>query len=75
MVLKAFDVAGAKPDEAILVGDSIIDIKAAGAVGVRSVAVPTGPFSLARLLEEGPDFIITSFLDVPGLVRRLDDEA
>ena len=75
MVLKALDVAGARPDEAILVGDSIIDIKAAGAVSVRSVAVPTGPFSLARLLEEGPDFIITSFLDVPGLVRRLDDEA
>jgi HAD superfamily hydrolase (TIGR01662 family) len=75
MVLKALDVAGANPDEAILVGDSIIDIKAAGAVGVRSVAVPTGPFSLARLLEEGPDFIITSFLDLPGLVRRLDNEA
>lgn len=75
MVLKALEVAGAKPNEAILVGDSIIDIRAAGAVSVRSVAVPTGPFSLARLLEEGPDFIITSFLDVPELVRRLDDEA
>jgi len=75
MVLKALDVVGAKPDEAVLVGDSIIDIKAARAVGVRSVAVPTGPFSLTRLLEEGPDFIISSFPDVPGLVRRLDDEA
>ena len=75
MVLKALDIVGAKHDEAVLVGDSIIDIKAAGAVGVRSVAVPTGPFSLARLLEEGPDFIISSFPDVPGLVRRLDDEA
>jgi len=38
----------------------------------RSVTVPTGPFPAARLLEEEPDFIVSSFREVPGLVRRLD---
>lgn len=73
IVLKALSVARVNADDAILVGDSIIDIKAAKAASVRSVAVPTGPFPVARLLQEEPDFIVSSFLEVPGLVRRLDD--
>jgi len=72
IVLKALTLARVKADEAILVGDAVIDIRAARAASVRSVAVPTGPFSAARLLEEEPDFIVSSFLEVPGLVRRLD---
>jgi hypothetical protein len=43
-----------------------------GGVTRRSVAVATGPFPAARLLEEEPDFIVGSFLEAPGLVRRLD---
>ena len=75
IVFKALDLAGANPDEAILVGDAIIDIKAAKAAAVRCVAVPTGPFDAARLLQEEPDFIVSSLLDVPELVRRLDSIA
>jgi len=72
IVLKALSLARVNADDAILVGDSIIDIRAAKAASVRSVAVSTGPFPAARLLEEEPDFIVSSFLEVPGLVRRLD---
>ena len=72
IVLQALDLARVKAGEAILVGDSVIDIRAARGASVRSVAVPTGPFAVARLLEEEPDFIVSSFLEVPGLVRRLD---
>jgi len=75
MLLKALSIVAVRPDEAVVVGDSTIDIRAARAVPMRSISVPTGPVSLARLLEEGPDFIVSSFLDVPRLVRRLDDEA
>lgn len=73
IVHKALDLAHANADEAILVGDAVIDIVAARAASVRSVAVPTGPFPMARLLQEEPDFIVSSFLEVPGLVRRLDN--
>jgi HAD superfamily hydrolase (TIGR01509 family) len=72
IVHKALGVARVRADEAILVGDAIIDIVAARAASVRSVAVPTGPFPMARLLREEPDFVVGSFLEVPGLVRRLD---
>lgn len=73
IVLKALSLARVNADDAILVGDSIIDIRAARAASVRSVAVSTGPVPAARLLEEEPDFIVSSFLEVPGLVRRLDN--
>jgi len=75
IVLKALSLARVNADEAILVGDAVIDIRAARAASVRSVAVPTGPFPAARLLEEEPDFIVSSFLEVPGLVRRLDGQS
>ena len=72
MVFKALNLTGAKPDEAIFVGDAIIDIKAAKSASVRCVAVPSGPFPATRLMQEEPDFIVGSLLDVPELVRRLD---
>jgi len=73
IVHKALGLVHANADEAILVGDAVIDIVAARAASVRSVAVPTGPFPMARLLQEEPDFIVSSFLEVPELVRRLDN--
>jgi len=72
IVFKALNLAGAKADEAILVGDAIIDIRAAKAASVRCVAVPSGPFPATRLLQEEPDFIVSSLSDVPELVHRLD---
>ena len=75
MLLKALNLAGVKADEVIFVGDAIIDIRAAKAASVRCVAVPTGPFSATRLMQEEPDFIVGSLLDVPELVRRLDHSA
>jgi phosphoglycolate phosphatase len=74
IVFKALNLASAKADEAILVGDAIIDIKAAKAASVRCIAVPTGPYPATRLLQEEPDFIVSSLLDVPELVHRLDSD-
>lgn len=75
IVLKALNLVNVDREDAILVGDSVIDIKAAKAASIRSVAVPTGPFPAARLLQEEPDFIVGSFLEVPGLVRLLDGKS
>ncbi len=75
IIFKALKLADADATEAVLVGDAIIDIKAARAASVRSIAVPTGPFPASRLLQEEPDFIVGSFLEVPELIRRLDDES
>jgi len=72
IIFKALNLASAKADEAIFVGDAIIDIRAAKAASVRCVAIPTGPFPATRLLQEEPDFIVSSLSDVPELVNRLD---
>ena len=75
MLFKALNLAGVKADEAIFVGDAIIDIKAAKSASVRCVAVPSGPFPATQLIQEEPDFVVGSLLDVPELVRRLDNSA
>ena len=60
-------------EEAILVGDGIMDIMAAKAAGLLSVAVPTGPFTGKRLVEAEPDFIIGSINDLPNLIESLEE--
>jgi HAD superfamily hydrolase (TIGR01509 family) len=59
------------PDEAILVGDGVIDIMAARAAGLRSVAVVTGPFTSDRLIQAEPDYLLGSVNDLPLLIEQL----
>jgi len=59
-------------ENTILVGDGVMDIEAARAMGVSSVAVSTGPFSGERLIRAGPDYLLGSVNDVPRLVELLD---
>jgi pyrophosphatase PpaX len=61
-----------KPEEAILVGDGVMDIMAAKAAGLVSVAVATGPFPSERLLRAEPDYFLNSVNDVPALIDRLN---
>lgn len=68
-VMKGLD---AKAEEGILVGDGLMDIMAAKSAGLSSVAVTTGPFSSARLIEAEPDYLLGSINDLPGLLDLLD---
>lgn len=50
----ALERAGASPEETVAVGDSVWDVEAAGAAGIRTLAVLTGgAFSEAELREAG----------------------
>jgi len=64
----------AEVEEAILVGDGVMDIIAAKAVGLRSVAVSTGPSHIQRLLETEPDYVLGSINDLLNLVDLLESE-
>jgi phosphoglycolate phosphatase-like HAD superfamily hydrolase len=55
-------------DEAIFVGDGVMDIIAAKQAGLSSVAVSTGPFSVERLLQSEPDYLLASVNDLPDLI-------
>lgn len=71
-VRKVLTEMGVAPEEAILIGDGIIDIMAAREVGLPSVAVATGPVTSNRLLQAEPDYLLGSINDLPLLVEKLD---
>ncbi|MDI3257988.1 MAG: HAD family hydrolase [Kyrpidia sp.] len=49
------------PDEIYVIGDTPRDIEAGRHLGVRTVSVATGPFSLEQLAEHKPDHLLPSF--------------
>ncbi|MDR2726306.1 MAG: HAD family hydrolase [Candidatus Adiutrix sp.] len=53
MLLRALDLLGAKPEEAVYIGDSKGDIICATSAGVRSFAVTTGGHDRAGLTASG----------------------
>jgi phosphoglycolate phosphatase len=55
-------------EESLYVGDSLYDVRAARAAGVRIASVPSGSYSAERLRNEGPDFIIGSLAELPSLI-------
>ena len=61
------------PDEAIYVGDAIIDVNVSKKVGMRSIIIPNGPSRLEGILSEAdPDFIINNIGRIPDLLRSLN---
>jgi phosphoglycolate phosphatase len=48
----------------VIVGDSIHDVACGRSLGVRAVAVSTGPTKAERLALERPDALLESFADV-----------
>ncbi|HEX6212655.1 MAG TPA: HAD-IA family hydrolase [Methylomirabilota bacterium] len=57
-LLLAASRAGAPPEQTIYIGDSIHDIAAGRAAGMRTAAVLWGPFDPAVLLAAGPDLTV-----------------
>lgn len=69
-VLKAID---AKPHEAIVVGDSIIDMVPARTLNVLAVGVASGVFARSpeELGKAGATYIISSIKELPELLRQI----
>jgi HAD superfamily hydrolase (TIGR01509 family) len=70
LVLAALKKAGGKAKEAVMIGDSVWDCRAAKRAGVRSIGVRTGGFSEAELLDAGASKVFDS---VETLREHLDD--
>ena len=68
-VIECLEYLGVLPEECVMVGDSLADIMAGKAAGVRTVAVATGVADLPTLAAESPDFIFDSLL---SLISKLD---
>lgn len=57
-ILHALDQLGLSPSEALMVGDSHIDIKTAKAAKTPSAGATWGTLAKEMLLEENPDFLV-----------------
>jgi HAD superfamily hydrolase (TIGR01549 family) len=69
LVLAALDKAG-QGAEAVLIGDSVWDCRAAERAGIRSIGVLTGGFSEAELRDAGASAVYESAVD---LLEQIDD--
>src|SRR5690348_10164639 len=69
LVTAALDRAGGSSDDAVMIGDTPWDVKAAGGAGVQTLAVLTGGFSVDELLQAGA---LEVFESVRELCERLD---
>lgn len=67
--LKGLAKAGVQPDEAMVVENAPLGIKAGVAAGIFTTAVNTGPVPDRQLLEAGADVL---FPDIPGLMTQWD---
>ncbi len=70
LVTAALEKAGAKPEDAVMIGDTPWDIKAARQAGVGTIGVLTGGFAIEELKDSGA---IAVFETVAQLRERLDD--
>jgi HAD superfamily hydrolase (TIGR01509 family) len=70
LVLAALEKVGGEPDDALMIGDSVWDCRAAERAGVRSAGVLTGGFSEAELLDAGAAKVYDS---VETLREHLDE--
>ena len=73
MVLAFAEKCAVRPDEVVLVGDSLHDLDTARAAGAISIAVLTGPLGHAARTELEPhaDHVINSIEELPALLDHL----
>jgi phosphoglycolate phosphatase len=58
---------------AMVIGDTIHDIRCARAIGALAVAIPTGGSTRDELAAEGPDILLDDLSDSAPLLRVLDE--
>jgi phosphoglycolate phosphatase-like HAD superfamily hydrolase len=70
LVKAALEKAGTEPGDAVMLGDTPWDCKAAAGAGVETVALITGGFSEQELREGGA---VAVFSSIPELLDRLGE--
>ena len=72
-----FEVAlkglGASPQNAVIVGDSVVDMQSAEELKVIAVGLPTGVSTMEQLMNNGANYIITSLSDLPTLIKKINE--
>lgn len=69
----ALKALGVKPQETLVVGDGVGDIKCAKELKAIAAGLTTGISSPKELIDAGAEYIITSIMDVPKLIQQIDE--
>jgi len=64
-----------KPEEAIVVGDSTLDMRCAHELNIIGVGITTGISSPKELTHAGASYLISSFTEIPRLIQQLNEQA
>jgi len=70
-ILECVEKLGVKISECVVVGDSIMDIRAGKNAGAKTVAVLSGIFLREELVKEKPDLILKDISELPGFLSVL----
>jgi phosphoglycolate phosphatase-like HAD superfamily hydrolase len=72
---RARDYAGVDfaPEQIVIIGDTPSDIACAASVGARTIAVATGPFSVAELQAHNPTYAFESMADHAAVLAAIFD--
>jgi len=71
-VLSALNI---KPEEAVVVGDSVLDMKCANELNITGIGITTGISSPKELTLAGASYLISSFTEIPRLIQQLNEQA
>lgn len=66
-LIKAVAAMDVEMCECVIVGDSVIDVEAGRAAGIKTVSVLTGLYSHEELSKAKPDYIMASVAELPAL--------
>jgi HAD superfamily hydrolase (TIGR01509 family) len=68
-LIKAVRAMDVQMCDCVIVGDSVIDVRAGKAAGAKTVAVLSGLYSRKELGEADPNFIINDVTELPKLIE------
>ncbi|HSV49891.1 MAG TPA: HAD family phosphatase [Candidatus Acidoferrales bacterium] len=70
----ALKTLGVKPNAAVIVGDSAVDMQSAKDLKSVAVGIPTGIATQKQLTTAGANYIITALSDLPLLIKKIDKD-
>ncbi len=70
----ALKTLNAKPNAALIVGDSEVDMQSAKELKAIAVGLPTGLSTNEQLSGSGANYLITSLTDLPILIKKINEK-
>jgi HAD superfamily hydrolase (TIGR01509 family) len=76
MLLKLAKKLKAKIKECLVIGDSVMDVRAAKKAGMKIVSIyrKTGASKLKELQKEKPDFVAKNLLEIIGIIKKIENQ-